>query len=194
VTDIFVPEHRTCAMGPWAIRNPAFEGPFARLGTWIIPPGQAVVTLGMARAALDDLIALAGVGKTPSYTQTSIADKPVVQDRVARARASVDAARHYVYGVAEAAMDYVASHEKLDLAHGLPLALAGSYGIEASAQAVDLVHACAGTSAIRDERPFQEYFRDIHTLQQHAFSSAARFESVGKVLLGRESDWAFYYL
>ena len=44
------------------------------------------MTLGIARAAIDDLIDLAGAGKTPSYTQTSIADRPVVQDRVARAR------------------------------------------------------------------------------------------------------------
>jgi alkylation response protein AidB-like acyl-CoA dehydrogenase len=194
VIDIFVPDHRTWAIGPWQMRNPAFENPFSRLGIWSAAPLQAVVTLGMARAAVDDLIALAGAGKTPSYTQTSIADKPVVQDRVARARATVDAARHYIYGTAQAAWDYVQTHEKLDMEHGLPLALAGSYGIEASAHVADLVHACAGTSAIRDELPFQKYFRDIHTLQQHAFSSAARFESVGKIMLGRESDWGFYYL
>ena len=51
-----------------------------------------------------------------------------------------------------------------------------------------LVHAYAGTSAIRGGQLFQKYFCDIHTLQQHAFSSAARHESVGKILLGRMSD------
>jgi alkylation response protein AidB-like acyl-CoA dehydrogenase len=152
------------------------------------------VTLGIARAAIDGLCQLAVEGKTPSYTQTSIADRPVVQDRIARARAVVDAARSYIYATAAEAWAYVQTAPKLDMEHGLPLALAGSFGVEASVQAVDLVHACAGTSAIREERPFQKYFRDIHTLQQHAFSSASRFESVGKIMLGRESDWAFYNL
>jgi indole-3-acetate monooxygenase len=194
VTDIFVPEHRSWALGPWEMQNPAYAGPAYTLGPWLIPPAQACVTLGIARAAIDDLLDLAGAGKTPSYTQTSIADRAMVQDRLARARALVDAARSYVYATARAACEYLSSAPKLDFAHSLPLALAGSFGIEASAQAVDLVHACAGSSAIRDERPFQKYFRDVHTLTQHAFSSASRYESVGKIMLGRESDWAFYYL
>jgi alkylation response protein AidB-like acyl-CoA dehydrogenase len=77
---------------------------------------------------------------------------------------------------------------------GIPLALAGSHAIEAACQAVDLVHSCAGTSGIRNERRFQQYFRDVHTISQHAFVSHSRFESTGKLMLGRESDWPFYYL
>jgi hypothetical protein len=107
---------------------------------------------------------------------------------------SIPPDRLYTYTSAREAMEFVETAPKLDFEHGLPLALASSFGIEASAQAVDLVHACAGTSAILDERPFQKYFRDFHTRQQHAFSWQSRFESVGKILLGRASDWAFYYL
>lgn len=194
VQDIFVPNHRAWAMGPWEIKNPAYAGPLYRMAAWAIAPWQASVTLGIARAAIDGLLELAGAGKTPSYTMTSIADRQVVQDRVARARAVVDAARSYIQVTATAALEFVQTAPKLDMEHGLPLALAGSFGIEASAQAVDLVHACAGTSAIRGERPFEKYFRDVHTLTQHAFSSPSRFESIGKLLLGRETDWGFYYL
>jgi len=56
------------------------------------------------------------------------------------------------------------------------------------------VHRCAGTNAIRTESRFQQYFRDVHTISQHAFLSSARFESIGKLLLDRDSDWPFYYL
>lgn len=35
---------------------------------------------------------------------------------------------------------------------------------------------------------------DVHTVSKHAFSSPDRFESVGQLLLGKESDWAFFYL
>jgi alkylation response protein AidB-like acyl-CoA dehydrogenase len=59
---------------------------------------------------------------------------------------------------------------------------------------VDVLQGLAGTTGFRVEHPFQQYFRDLHTLNQHALASAARFESLGKLILGRPSDWAFHYL
>jgi alkylation response protein AidB-like acyl-CoA dehydrogenase len=193
-SDVFVPAQRALPMGQFEMQNPAFANAVGRLGGWPVAPYNAVVALGIARAAIDDLLELAAAGKTPAYTQTALAERQVVQDKVARARAVVDAARSYIYTAVAEALAFVETAPKLDMEHGIPLALAGSFAIEAAAQAVDLIHACAGTSAIRDEQPFERHFRDVHTLQQHAFSSASRFESVGKILLGRESDWAFYYL
>ena len=49
-----------------------------------------------------------------------------------------------------------------------------------------------GTSSIRNENQFQKYFRDVHTITQHAFASASRYESVGALMLGVESDWGFF--
>ena len=60
------------------------------------------------------------------------------------------------------------------------------------AKAVDLVQAAAGTSAIHNEYKFQQYFGNVHTITQHAFASASRYESVGARLLGVESDWGFF--
>jgi alkylation response protein AidB-like acyl-CoA dehydrogenase len=70
--------------------------------------------------------------------------------------------------------------------------LATTHANLAAAKTVDLVHAAAGTSAIRNEYRFQQYFRDAHTMTQHAFSSASRYESVGALMLGKESDWGFF--
>ena len=158
-----------------------------------VRPLVASVSLGVARAAIADLTELAQA-KTPSYSQVGLADRPVVQDKLARARAAVDAARSYLYGALAAAEEAVETQTKLSIEQGIPLALAASHAIEAAIQAVDLVHSCAGTSGIRNELRFQQYFRDVHTMSQHAFASPARFESVGKLMLGRESDWPFYYL
>jgi alkylation response protein AidB-like acyl-CoA dehydrogenase len=106
----------------------------------------------------------------------------------------VDAARSYLYGALSEAETILQTQPKLSIEQGVPLALAGSFAIDAATQAVDLVHGCVGTSGIRNELRFQQYFRDVHTISQHAFASPNRFESVGKLLLGRESDWPFYYL
>jgi len=153
----------------------------------------ASVSLGIARAAIGELIELAQ-HKTPSYTHVGLADKPVVQDKLARARAAVDAARTYLYSSLAAADETVRTQPRLSIEQGIPLALAGSHAVEAACQAVDLVHSCAGTSGIRNAQRFQQYFRDVHTISQHAFASPNRFESIGKLILGRESDWPFYYL
>jgi alkylation response protein AidB-like acyl-CoA dehydrogenase len=193
VSDVFVPEHRVWPFGPFAAVNPAFTDPLSRMALWWFGPSVAAVALGVARAAIADLVELAQA-KTPSYTQTGLADKPIVQDRLARARAAVDAARVYLYGSLGEAEEAVRSQPRLSIEQGIPLALAGSYAVDAAARAVDLVHSCVGTSGIRNAQRFQQYFRDVHTISQHAFASAGRFESAGKLLLGRESDWPFYYL
>lgn len=194
VADVFVPERRTWTIAPLTGLPPAYAGPTYRLGLWQIGPLNAMVALGIARAAVEDAIALAAT-KTPSYTQMGLADRPIVQDRIARARAAVEAGRSYVERAVQQAWDHVVQTGKLiDLEHGIPMALAGCHGHEAACQAVDLVHSVVGTTGIRAEYRFQQYFRDVHTVSQHAFSSPSRFESLGKILLGRESDWGFYYL
>jgi alkylation response protein AidB-like acyl-CoA dehydrogenase len=163
------------------------------MGLWWFGSAVASVALGIARAAIADLRELAQT-KTPTYTQVSLADKSMVQERLARAQAGVDAARRYLYGELETADGILRLAPRLSLDQGLPLALAASHGVEAACSAVDLVHSCVGTSGIRNEHRFQQYFRDIHTVSQHAFASTSRFESIGKVMLGRPSDWPFYYL
>jgi alkylation response protein AidB-like acyl-CoA dehydrogenase len=193
VDGTFVPVHRVWAIRPYAPVNPAFTDGLSRMGIWWWSPLLAGVSLGVARAAIADLVELAQT-KVPSYTHTGLADKHVVQERVARARAMVDAARAYIYSALATADEVVQAQPTLTIEQGIPLALAGSHAVDAACQAVDLVQSCAGTSGIRNELRFQQYFRDVHTISQHAFASASRFESVGKLLLGRESDWPFYYL
>ena len=36
--------------------------------------------------------------------------------------------------------------------------------------------------------------RDLQTLRQNAIASWSRYESLGKIILGRQSDWAFHQL
>ena len=76
----------------------------------------------------------------------------------------------------------------------IAIQLATSHTIAGAAKAVDLVHAAAGTSAICNEYEFQQYFRNVHTITQHAFASASRYESVGARILGVESDWGSFAL
>lgn len=166
IEHVFIPNRRCWKIAPLTVTDPAFGGPLYRLGLWLVGPMNASVALGIARAALDDLIELAG-RKVPSYTQVGLADRPVVQDRVARARASIEAGSGYIESALQRAWQFVLDGKKLDIEHGLSVALAGSFGHDAACQAVDLVHSCAGTTAIREDRRFQQYFRDAPCVSTH---------------------------
>jgi alkylation response protein AidB-like acyl-CoA dehydrogenase len=89
---------------------------------------------------------------------------------------------------------YLSTGAKITPDRGIHVQLASCHAIETAGKVVDLVHSAVGTTGIRNEHRFQQYFRDVHTVSQHAFGSPERFESVGKLLLGKESDSGFFYL
>ena len=60
----------------------------------------AGVALGIARAAIDDVIELAG-GKTPTLSSRRLAERPATQAGVARAEATLRAARELLYAEIE---------------------------------------------------------------------------------------------
>jgi indole-3-acetate monooxygenase len=72
--------------------------------------------------------------------------------------------------------------------------LAATNAVTAATEAVDLIQAAAGTTGIREEQRFERHFRDVHTISQHGFISASRFESVGQLLLDVPVEWPFYGL
>ncbi|OAI41487.1 hypothetical protein AYO38_03620 [bacterium SCGC AG-212-C10] len=192
VHDLFVPDAFTWSISPLDPPAP-FRGPLYGMRLWFAAVPIAAVALGIASAALRDLMALASQ-KTPSYTTIGLADRSIVQDQLARVTAKVDAARDYLHSTLNRTMELTSTGSPLTPDRGLHLQLASTHAIVACQEAVDTIQTLAGTTGIRESAPFERHFRDIHTLSQHAFGSGARFESVGKLLLGRESDWGFFYL
>jgi indole-3-acetate monooxygenase len=191
VSDLFVPERHTAPMAPLEKPGTAYQGPLYRLTIWVPIALLAPPALGIARAAIDGLIALAHT-KTPSFTGSSLGQRHVVQHQVAEAEAMLGAGRAYLYEAFQENWDAAVQGAELTLDRKLKMQLATSHAVVCAAKAVDLVHAAAGTSSIRNEHQFQRYFRDVHTITQQAFVSASRYESVGALMLGVESDWGFF--
>jgi len=160
---------------------------------WYVTAALAAPSLGTARAAIDALVALASK-KTPNYTRSPLAERPVAQMQAARAEALLGAARAYLYETVRDAWETAEQGQFLAQKQKMAIQLAVSHAIRSAADAVDLVHQAAGTSGIRLEQPFERYFRDANVMTQHAFGSASRFESVGKLMFGLETDWPFFGL
>jgi alkylation response protein AidB-like acyl-CoA dehydrogenase len=180
---LLAPERRTLPKG--------FEGPLYRCTVWPAVSSLAIVATGIARAAIDELVALASK-KTPNYTPSPLRERSVAQFQVARAEAKLGSARAYLYGALQEAWENGVAGRFIDMPQKHKLQLAAANAAATAAEAVDLVHAAAGSSGIREEYPFERHFRDVHSVTQHAFISAARYESVGKPLFGLESDWGFF--
>jgi alkylation response protein AidB-like acyl-CoA dehydrogenase len=193
VKDLFVPTRHATVLAPLTKPAKGFEGPLYHLTIWTAVAALAAPALGIARAAIDALIDLSRK-KTPNYTQTALRDRPVVQSQVAYAEATLGAARAYLHHSLRQAWESAVHGQMISQEQKINIQLASSFAMQEAAHAVDLVHAAAGTSAIRLEQPFERHFRDIHVLTQHAFASAGRYESVGKLLLGIDTDWPFFAL
>jgi len=191
--DVFVPLRRTFVMRPFDAPGSAFTGPLYTFHLWLGAAVIGAVALGAARAALDGFTTIARE-KTPSYTAQVLSDRPIVHDHVARATAALGAARAYLHGALDDAYAAFESGSAPDLERLMPVQLASSYAVELAIRAVTLVQDLAGTSGIRAEGGLERHFRDVHTIAQHTLASAARYESVGQLLLGKTSDWNFFYL
>jgi hypothetical protein len=70
--------------------------------------------------------------------------------------------------------------------------LACSKAVAASARAVEIVHAAAGTSANLLSSPLERRMRDVHVVGQHIIVSPALVEPASRVLLGLESGTFFF--
>lgn len=147
----------------------------------LLAAGIAAVAIGLAESALAEGIELAG-GKTPTGSKRRLADRPAVQEAVARAQAGLASAWHYLAHVASGAETTATLSEKVRLR------LAATAAVEASRFAVDSIYTLAGGSAIYAGSPLQRYLRDIHTVSQHMMIAQPTWELTGRVLLGLDSD------
>lgn len=193
ISDLFVPNERICTLGPWQSSEGPFSGPLYRLGLIMDAVRIAKVGVGIAQAAVDDFVQIA-MAKTPAYTTSTTADRATVQERVARAQALVQAGRASIQTTVADGWAAVQDGSRITGDRCVPMGLAASFALDASTQAVDLLYEAAGTTAFRDESPLQQRFRDIQTLRQNAIASWSRYESLGRMILGRPSDWPFHQL
>ncbi len=193
MTDVFVPAHRTALLAPYEKPGAAYRGPLYKFTLWTVVSALSSIPLGIARAAIDELLDLAS-RKTPSYTVKQLRDRSTVQAMIGEAEATLGAARAYLYEALQEVWNSAVLGRIIDMPGKMKLQLAATHAAVTCAKVVDLVHEAAGTAGIRDEYRFHRHFRDVHTITQHAFISASRYESGGQFYLGVPIEWPFYGL
>jgi indole-3-acetate monooxygenase len=149
--------------------------------------GIASVALGIARGAIADLTELAG-GKTPAGGRKTLAERATVQAEVARAEASLRAARGLVLAEADAAWLAAQAGGAISEGRRLGLRLAASHATGVAAEVVTAMYHAGGGSSIYDSSPLQRRFRDVHVATQHMMVAPATWELAGRLLLGLPTD------
>jgi alkylation response protein AidB-like acyl-CoA dehydrogenase len=184
--EVFVPATRMFSLfdGP-VVDRPLYRFPIFGFFALSI----AAAALGNARAAIEELVALAG-GKVSQGSSHTLAERTPTHTAVAGAEASLDAARAYYYDVIEAAWQGAQSDEPVSLARRNALRLAATHAVRTSAEVVRSMYDLAGGSAIYDDSPLQRRFRDAHTATAHFQVNEASRELPGRILLGGAADAA----
>jgi alkylation response protein AidB-like acyl-CoA dehydrogenase len=181
VSDVHVPAARCFeffSTKPRAFDPLASLPLFSRLGAAI-----AGVGIGIARRAIDELVALARE-KVPIAGASHLRDRAGVQIDVARARGLVDCARAHVTDTAREVFARVKSGAVPSIDDQVRLRLAYVTAADHFARAADLVRNAAGMNAIELGSPLERCWRDAHAVTQHIAISPAHLERLGRITLG----------
>jgi alkylation response protein AidB-like acyl-CoA dehydrogenase len=186
---VVVADELTASMVDPPRPQPAFTGASYRLFPWTVIAGEAAVSVGIAHAAVDLVVSMAGSTVRANSTGP-IAEREAVQAAVGRGRALVEAARAALRHALGDAWSTVRDGRELGPDQKVSLQLAVCLAADHGARAVDMLYEAVGTAGFVDAVGLERHFRDAHVLTQHGTKSAMRFASAGKVMLGLPSDTA----
>ncbi len=186
IHDLFVPASRAVAFG---VDRPLARPLYAFPQFGLLALGIGAVALGLARAAIDALVALAG-RKMPDGSGRPLAARSAAQSEVALAEATLRSARAFYREAIATAWEAATTRGEIDLTHRRDIRLATTHATQASAAVVGRMYALAGGSAVYQSSPLQRIFRDVHVATQHMMVSQSTFELTGRMLLGLETDTA----
>jgi alkylation response protein AidB-like acyl-CoA dehydrogenase len=184
VRDAIVPESR--AVG-YSIHDnpprPLYQ--FPQFG--LLALGIGAVALGIARGAIDDLVALAG-SKVRAGSSANLASRVHAQMDVASAEATLRSARAFYYEAIEAAWTQAQRGEPIPIEQRRDMRLATTHAVQSSVRVVDAMYTLAGGSSVYETSALQRRFRDVHVATQHIMVAPTTLETIGRLMLGIETN------
>jgi indole-3-acetate monooxygenase len=168
--------------------RPAQPGPLYAFPLFgLLAIAIAGVSLGIARGALDELTALAQE-KTPTGSRRRLAERAATQADVARAEATLRAARALLLDTVQQAWQLAQERGEVPVAQRAAIRLGATHAATAAADAVTIAYKLGGGSSIFAGSALQRRFRDAHVATQHMLVAPATWELTGRLLLGLETD------
>jgi alkylation response protein AidB-like acyl-CoA dehydrogenase len=183
--DVFVPAARTLAMledGP-CIDEPLLRIPVPTL--YSLP--VASVALGIARGAIDDILALAA-HKVPLLDQAPLAGSVPFQVDLAVADTRLRAAAALVYDVADELWTTAVEASPVSPEQRARARAAAVWATSQAVEAVTSAYRAGGGSSLYADSPLQRRLRDINAVTQHFLVKPATLATAGAILAGQDVD------
>jgi len=147
--------------------------------------GHAAFATGVARRALDELVALAASKRR--IGRATLIDDPVFQYRYAQAEAQLAAARALAVSALDdleaAAIAGAVTTETRTMAR-----LAATYAAETALEVCGAAFRFSGSTGLRGGSAIQRCYRDLTAGEQHVFTDFNSYRDAGRLLLGVGPD------
>ena len=186
VDDVFVPFEESPNMAD----PPQCPGPL-----YVFPPlflvSHAGVPLGIARSALDFVEGLSA-HKELMPSRRLLREDTQVQETVAWAEATLEAARSYVYRTLEELWETLCRGDRPSPRQRAHYRLMMTYSHQMAKQVVSALYDTAATSAIFRTSPLDRTMRDILTACQHRVVHLKMYRPAGRLLLGLDPEELFF--
>jgi len=180
VTGVFVPESHTFPIFPGESRR---DGPLYRYPL-MFALKLAPVALGIARAAIDDVVGIAATKRTVGGS-APIRDQGWLHTAVANAEIALGQARAYYYEALSELWDEVLSGVPMPSRTAQAKIHAAQIGaVDRCVEVVDAMYKAGGSAALYSRGTLDRKLRDIHTIAQHTAVSVDRLAEAGSVFLG----------
>jgi alkylation response protein AidB-like acyl-CoA dehydrogenase len=189
VHDVVVPAERTARM---FVDPPCVDVPLVRIPVpATIALAMGAIPLGIARAALDDVRALAA-GKVPLLAPSALAANPLFQYRLAEADVRLRAARALLYEEADAAWATAEADEPFEPELRARLRSAAVLAATTAASVVEVAYESGGGSSIYADSPLQRRLRDVRAVAQHFLFRPDTLTTCGAVLAGQQPELSVF--
>lgn len=177
----FVPEEWTLIRGgALNLEGVLYRYPALSLATQVL----AVVSAGIARAAIDEILAIAERQRSVTGAPL-LADRQFAQIAVARAEAGLASARCWFYDAIEQVWQVLCRGDEPASPQVSALRLSSTHLTRTAAKVASAMLALSGMGGIAMRSPLQRYVRDTLVITQHAFMGELTLINAGQMLFGR---------
>ncbi|WP_285129362.1 acyl-CoA dehydrogenase family protein [Leclercia adecarboxylata] len=180
VNNAFVPQEWTFVRGgALNLDGALYRYPVLSLATQVL----SVVALGVARAALNEIYAIAH--RQQSVTGAPrLADRPQAQMQIARCEADLRSARAWFYDAIDDVWQCILAGDEPVSEQINALRLSSTHVTRVAAEVTRQALELNGMGGITMKSPLQRYVRDTMVITQHAFMGDLSYLNAGTVYFG----------
>jgi alkylation response protein AidB-like acyl-CoA dehydrogenase len=162
---------------------PCIPGPLYSSSAHFIPLLHGPVAVGIAEAALNDIVEMARNGRKQFRAAKPMRDTDMFQSELGRAQADLKAAKTYLQMQTASHWDHACAGTLKGESLMVEGTQAAVWVTRACLRVAETCFALGGGSAVYDSSPLQRRLRDLQTAAQHAAVQQRHYVDAGRLLV-----------